>query len=55
MLDSLNSLGIEPTAHSSLLGMSVHRSDSNQVVLDVRDRAVVVSLMHLVFSNIQVI
>lgn len=43
LLDGLNSLGVEPSAHSPLLAMPVHRSESSTVVLDVRSRAVVVS------------
>lgn len=42
VLDSLSSLGVEPAAHSALLAISVHRSESNQVVLDVRSKSVVV-------------
>jgi hypothetical protein len=44
MLDSLNNLGIEPDAHSALLAMPVHSSDSKQVVLDVRSKSVVVGV-----------
>ena len=53
LLDSLHNLGIEASAHASILGMSVHRSDSDQVVLDVRHKAVVVSvsLVKLIFLS----
>lgn len=43
MLDSLHSLGIESSVHSSLLEMSVHGPESSQVAVDVRGEAVVVS------------
>lgn len=42
ILDRLNSLGLEPAAHSALLAIPVHKSESNQVVLDVRSKSVVV-------------
>ena len=50
MLDSLNDLGIEPSAHAALIGMPVHRSESNQVVLDVRSKSVVVRDATLLIS-----
>lgn len=45
LLDSLNGLGIESSAHSNLLAMPVHGLGSNKVVVDIRSKAVVVSML----------
>lgn len=44
LLDRLSALGLEPASHSALLALPVHDPESSQVVLDVRSKAVVVSV-----------
>lgn len=43
LLDTLSGLGIEASAYLSLLTMPVHGSGLSEVVLDVRNKVVVVS------------